>query len=381
MTVQSNNDGNRIASKSRPEALAQVMQITPYKGGEAKIPGVAAPIKLSSNENPLGASPHAIAAFMAASQHLAIYPDGAALALREAIGRQHGLDPDRIICGAGSDEIFQLLGRAFLAQGDEIVQSQHGFLVYQLVAQAAGARTIFAPETDLCADVDAILACVTEATKIIFLANPNNPTGSMLARGEVERLHRQLRPDILLVLDAAYVEYVDDADFDDGTELARQFDNVLMTRTFSKAYGLAALRLGWGYGAPHLIDAINRVRGPFNVSAPAMLAGIAALDDQAFVARSRAHNNAELKRLLPQITQYGFRTVPSVGNFFLVDFGTPQASQNADQFFRQRGLIFRALQAYGLGRYLRISIGTKSNNDLILRAFAELADVRLPGAV
>lgn len=357
-----------------PMPLAQILAITPYKGGEAAIPGIAHPVKLSSNENPLGASPAAQAAFMAASGNLAIYPDGGAAELRRAIGVAHGLAPDRIICGSGSDEIFQMLARAFLAPGDEIIQSKHGFLVYRLVAQAAGAVTLSAPEQNLRADVDALLALVGPRTKILFLANPNNPTGSFLGAGAIARLHAGLPPHVLLVLDEAYAEYVTAADYQSGLALAAGHENIVVTRTFSKIYGLAALRLGWAFGPAAVIDALNRVRGPFNVSAPAMAAGIAALADQEFVAKSRKHNAAELARLAAGISGHGFAVAPSAGNFLLVDFGSPDRAESADAHFRSHGLIFRAMGAYGLSHCLRISVGSFEADSEVLAAFAALAE-------
>lgn len=369
-----------------PAPLAQILAITPYKGGEAAIPGIAHPIKLSSNENPLGASPAAQAAFVAAAGKLAIYPDGGAFELRHAIGQAHGLAPERIICGSGSDEIFQMLARAFLAPGDEIIQSMHGFLVYRLVAQAAGAVTLSAPEQHLCADVDALLSLVSPRTKILFLANPNNPTGSFLGAGEIARLHAGLPGNVLLVLDEAYAEYViavgaeagdnGSGDYESGLKRAADHENVLVTRTFSKIYGLASLRLGWAFGPASVIDALNRVRGPFNVSAPAMAAGIAALGDSEFVARSRAHNATERARLAAGIAGCGFRVAPSVANFLLADFGSADGAAAADLHFRSRGLIFRAMGAYGLAQWLRISVGTIAANDAVLAGFAALAAVR-----
>ena len=246
-----------------PKALPNILEITPYKGGQ-KLVGAH---KLSSNENPLGCSPAAQAAVIEAAKHMELYPDGSAGALRDAIGAKYGIEPDRVVCGAGSDEIFQLLGRAYLRPGDNIVQSQHGFLVYRLIAQQAGAETRSAPETDLTTNVDAMLEQVDQNTKIVFLANPNNPTGSYIPYSEVKRLHAALPENVLLVLDGAYAEYVRKNDYSSGMELAGEMANVLVTRTFSKIHGLAALRLGWAYGPASVVDALNRTRGPFNVSA------------------------------------------------------------------------------------------------------------------
>ena len=352
-----------------PVALPQILEITPYKGGD-KVPGAH---KLSSNENPLGCSPAARAAAIAAADQMQIYPDGAAKKLRHALGAKYGIDAERIVCGSGSDEIFQLLGRAYLQPGDEIIQSEHAFLVYRLVAQQSGAVTIDAPEKNLTTDVDAILERVTPNTKIVFIANPNNPTGSYIPYEEVKRLHAGLRDDILLVLDGAYAEYVRKNDYSSGMELAGEAPNVLMTRTFSKIHGLAALRLGWAYGPASVIDALNRTRGPFNVNALALEAGVAALNDDAFMAASADHNEAELARVETALQAAGLQTYPSVGNFILIRFASEAQAEQADAFLRERGLIIRGMKAYRLPDCLRLSIGTKAQNDAVIAAFEDFA--------
>lgn len=356
-----------------PKPLPGILDIEPYKGGESVLPGFSGkPIKLASNENPLGASKAALKAFTDAATTSHLYPDGSAAALRRAIADRYGLDPERIVCGAGSDEIFQLLGRAYLSPGDEIVQSQYAFLVYRLVAQAAGATVKSAPDRDLTVDVDAMLAAVTPKTKIVFLANPNNPTGTYLPFEEVRRLHAGLREDVLLVLDAAYAEYVRRNDYEAGVALVSEFDNVLMTRTFSKIHGLAALRLGWAYGPAHVIDVLNRVRGPFNVSAAAQKAGIAAIEDGAFVDAAIDHNTRELERVSAALEGLGYKVTPSVGNFLLAHFAPGQA-QAADAFLRSRGLIVRMVAGYGLPNALRITIGATAENDAFLAAITDFA--------
>lgn len=349
-----------------PKALPNILEITPYKGGQ-KLVGAH---KLSSNENPLGCSPAAQAAVVEAAKHMELYPDGSAAALRDAIGAKYGIDADRIVCGAGSDEIFQLLGRAYLRPGDNIVQSQHGFLVYRLIAQQAGAETRSAPEKNLTADVDAMLERVDANTKIVFLANPNNPTGSYIPYSEVKRLHENLPENVLLVLDAAYAEYVRNNDYSAGMEMAGEQANVLMTRTFSKIHGLAALRLGWAYGPEAVIDAIHRTRGPFNVSAVAQAAGIAAINDDAFQAASADHNTSELTRVRDAVEKTGFKTFPSVGNFVLIDFPKEagRTSAEADAYLRSRGIVIRNVDVYGLPTCLRASIGTKQQNDDMIEA-------------
>lgn len=354
-----------------PQPLPSILDIVPYKGGESSEDGW----KLSSNENPLGASPAAIEALNEAAKSLERYPDGGATELRQALAGKYGLDAERIICGAGSDEILQLLGRAYLRPGDEVIQTAHAFLVYRLVAQQAGAIMINVAEKDFTADVDAILAAVTEKTRIVFLANPNNPTGSYLPFDEVKRLHAGLPDRVLLVIDAAYAEYVRRNDYDAGTALAGETPNVIMTRTFSKIYGLAALRLGWAYGPASVIDALHRVRGPFNVSAPAQAAGVAALADERFVNTSYEHNAAELERVSAGVTALGYEIIPSVGNFLMIRFPTVPGKDKAaaDAFLRARGIVIRDVTAYGLPEFLRLSFGTvEANNDVLaaLEAFA-----------
>jgi histidinol-phosphate aminotransferase len=350
--------------------LPGILDIVPYKGGEAGVAGFAKPWKLSSNENPMGCSPAASRAFVEAASDLSIYPDGAHNDLRQALAARYGLDVGRIMCGNGSDEIFQLLGRAFLDQGDEVIQSAHGFLVYRLTAQQAGAICISAPETDLTTNVDALLACVTDKTKIVFLANPNNPTGTYLPFETIKRLHAGLPPHVLLVLDGAYAEYVRTNDYSSGLELAAEASNVLMTRTFSKIHGLASARVGWCYGPQVVIDALNRVRGPFNIGGPALAAAKAAVLDQDFAERSADHNSQWLMWMSAEISSLGLKVTPSVGNFVLVEFPTTagKTAADADAFLRARGLIVRGVGAYGLSGHLRISIGLEEPNRLVIDA-------------
>src|ERR1044071_7041955 len=275
---------------NRPQPRPGVLEIAPYVPGKSSAPGVSKVFKLSSNETPLGPSANAIAAYRTAGEHLEDYPDGSAAALRDAIGTAFGLDPDRIICGAGSDDLLNLLARAYLTDGDEAIYTRHGFVVYPIATMGTGAKAVAAPENDFTADVDAILKAVTPKTKIVFLANPNNPTGTYVPFDEVKRLQRALPPHVLLVIDAAYSEYVERNDYESGIELVATSENVVMCRTFSKIHGLAGLRLGWMYGPAHIVDAVNRIRGPFNVNLPAIAAGIAAIEDTAHQDVSRAHN-------------------------------------------------------------------------------------------
>ena len=358
---------------NRPQPRPGVLTIDPYVPGKSSAPGVAKVFKLSSNETPLGPSADAIAAYRTAGEHLEDYPDGSASALRDAIGAAFGLDPDRIVCGAGSDDLLNLLARAFLKDGDEAIYTTHGFLVYPIATMGTGAKAIAAPEKDFTANVDAILNAVTPKTKMVFLANPNNPTGTYVPFDEVKRLQKGLPGNVLLVLDAAYAEYVQRNDYESGIELVATTDNVVMTRTFSKIYGLAALRLGWMYGPAHVVDAVNRIRGPFNVNGPAIAAGIAAIRDTAHVDRARAHNARWLSWLADEIGKLGFLVTPSAANFVLIHFPETKGrtARDADAFLTKRGLILRQVSAYKLPNALRMSVGTEEANRLVVQALKE----------
>jgi len=357
----------------RPQPRPGVLDISPYVPGKSQAPGAAKVFKLSSNETPLGPSPKAIAAYHAVAEHLQDYPEGSSADLRDAIGRAFGLDPDRIVCGAGSDDILNLLARAYLADGDEAIHTTHGFLVYPIATLGAGAKPIVAPEKNFTADVDAILKLVTPRTKLVFLANPNNPTGTYLPFDEVRRLHRGLPPHVLFVIDAAYAEYVRRNDYEAGIELVATSDNVVMTRTFSKIYGLAGMRLGWMYGPAHVVDAINRVRGPFNVNIAVQRAGIAAIEDAAHLERSREHNSRWLSWLMEEIPKTGLKITPSVANFVLIHFPDTQGrtAKDADAFLTKRGLILRYVAAYKLPNALRLTVGSEEANRLVVKALAE----------
>ena len=287
--------------------------------------------------------------------------------------RSSGSIPARIVCGAGSDDLLNLLARAYLKDGDEAIHATHGFLVYPIATLAAGAKPVVAPETNYTVNVDAMLKAVTPKTKIVFLANPNNPTGTYIPFDEVKRLHKGLPPHVLLVLDAAYAEYVQRNDYESGIELVATSENVVMCRTFSKIYGLAALRLGWMYGPAHVVDAINRIRGPFNVNAPAIAAGIAAIRDTAHVERSRAHNTRWLAWLTEEIGKLGLEVTPSVANFVLIHFPREpgRTAKEADAFLTKRGLILRQVAGYKLPNALRMSVGTEEANRLMVKALAE----------
>ena len=352
-----------------------ILEIEPYVGGKASADDVARVIKLSANESALGPSPRAVTAVQAVAADLHRYPEGAARALREAIGQRFGLDPARIVCGAGSDELIQLLTRAYAGPGDEILYSAHGFLMYKLCALGVGALPVAAPERALVVDVDALLARVTSRTRMVFIANPNNPTGSYLDVERLERLHAGLPEDVLLVIDAAYAEFVQRNDYPRGLELVDRADNVVMTRTFSKLFALAALRLGWLYGPPAIVDVLHRIRGPFNVSTPAQVGGIAALEDLDHQERSRAHNDRWLPWLAEQITALGLQVHPSVANFVLVEFGHGggRISATASAWLERRGILARPMVAYGLPQCLRISVGLEDENRSVVEALRELA--------
>jgi histidinol-phosphate aminotransferase len=357
----------------RPRPRPGVLDIEAYVPGRSEAPGVERVFKLSSNESPLGPSQKAIAAYRAVANQLQDYPDGSAADLREAIGRAFGLDPARIVCGAGSDDLLNLLARAYLRDGDEAIHTTHGFLVYPIATLGAGAKPVVAAEKDYTADVDAILAAVTPRTKLVFLANPNNPTGTYVPFDEVKRLHAGLPGDVLLVLDAAYAEYVRRNDYESGIELVATSDNVVMCRTFSKIHGLAGLRLGWLYGPAHIVDALNRIRGPFNVNLPSIAAGVAAIEDSAHVEMSREHNTRWLGWLMEEIGKLGLAVTPSAANFVLIHFPEQQGrrAKDADAFLTARGLILRQVGAYKLPNALRMSVGTEEANRLVVSALAE----------
>lgn len=358
---------------TRPAPRASVMQIEAYVPGKSAASGVAKVHKLSSNETPLGPSPRAIEAIKGSLESLALYPDGSATKLREAIAAKYGLDPDRIICGAGSDELLSLITHAYVGPGDEAIYTAHGFLVYRIAILAAGGTPVVADEKDYRADVDAILAKVTPRTKMVFLANPNNPTGTYLPFDEVKRLHAGLPPHVLLVLDAAYAEYVRRNDYASGLELVATAENVVMTRTFSKIYGLANLRLGWMVGPAPVIDALNRIRGPFNVNGLAIAAGVAAVQDEAHLAQAVAHNERWLAWLSREIEALGLKVTPSVGNFLLVHFPAEagRTARDADAFLSSRGLILRRVDAYGLPHALRLTVGDEEANQSVVSALRE----------
>lgn len=348
----------------RPDPQPGILNIKPYIGGNSSIPGVQKIIKLASNENALGASEKAKQAYINAAEKLFRYPDGSSEALRVAIASHHNLDANRIICGAGSDEILAFIMQAFVGVGDEIIYSQYGFLMYPIGAYSVGATPIAAQEDHYHTSVDNILNTVTSKTKAVFIANPNNPTGTYIGKDEILRLRKGLRDDIILVLDAAYAEYIEQDDYTAGADIVDMGENTIMTRTFSKIYGLPSLRLGWGYFPEYLADIINRIRGPFNVSMPAQYAGIAALDDMEFTKKSKIHNDIWMEILSKKITEMGYEIIPSYCNFLLVKF--PDA-EKMDAHLQKNGIIVRNMKSYNLPEFLRITIGNEEENKKLLQ--------------
>jgi histidinol-phosphate aminotransferase len=366
-------EADPMSRQTGPVPGPGILDIASYIGGESKAEGVARPIRLASNESALGPSPKAIAAYRELAGDIHRYPDGSAAELRAALGRYHGLDPERIVCGAGSDELIGLLLRCYAGPGSEVLYSRHGFLMYPIGAQSVGATPVAVPEKALTADVDAILAQVTDRTRIVFIANPNNPTGTYLSAEELARLHAGLPPNVVLAIDAAYAEFVNRNDYEPGIGLVNRAENVVTLRTFSKIYALAGLRLGWAYCPPAIADVLNRVRGPFNVTAPALAAGVAAVEDVGALARARAHNDRWLPWLSERLAALGLLLTPSVANFVLPQF-PDDPRHNADAafaFLQSRGILTRKMGGYGLPRHLRITIGTGEEMETVFAAITE----------
>jgi len=336
-----------------------ILEIAPYQGGQASIQGMRDVVKLSSNENPFGPSEAAIEAFRRAAFELHRYPSTDHAALRGAIADVHGLDAERIICGVGSDEIIHFLCQCYAGQGDEVIHTEHGFAMYRISALAAGATPVEVPEKDRVTDVDAILAACTKRTKIVFIANPNNPTGTMIGTQEVARLAEKLPKQTLLVLDGAYAEYVDH--YDGGAALVAARENVVMTRTFSKLYGLGGLRVGWGYGPQAIIDVLNRVRGPFNLSTAALAAAEAAVRDRAWAEKCRADNARLRVWLAGALAEHGVPSDVSMANFILARFADAQEAEACDDYLKSLGLIVRRVGGYNLPNCLRITVGDEAS--------------------
>lgn len=357
------------------KAHSYLNQIESYKPGKAAIEGKDVVVaKLSSNENALGSSKNAILSYEKHDKDVFRYADGGCTALRKAIARKYEVDAENIVCGAGSDEVLYLLASAYAGAGDEIIHSKHGFLMYDISARRVGARAISVAEKNLKTDVEAVIAAINNKTKIIFLANPNNPTGSYLTNDEVKKLIDKTPKDVLIVFDHAYDEFVSGvSDYPNAIKLVQENDNVVMTRTFSKIYGLASLRIGWCYSNREIADVLNKIRGPFNVGGPAQVAAKAAIEDEKFTAESLAHNNKWLKKIFAQASKYkNIKALPSVANFILFDFNSEEAAIKANEKFLENNVIVRQMGSYFLPNCLRITIGTDQENELVLKILAEL---------
>jgi histidinol-phosphate aminotransferase len=360
-----------------PRPNPWIMDIAPYVPGRSTTDDGAKAAKLSSNENPLGTSKEAAAAFAAEKVNLERYPDASAAELREAIAARYGLDPERIIYGTGSDEVLHLIAGAYAGPGDEVVFVRYGFAVYEIATRRVGAVPVIAPDADYATDVDAILACVTERTRVVFIANPNNPTGTFAARDEIARLHAALPPHVMLVIDQAYAEYLEPEDDDGGLALAISEPNVIVTRTFSKIYGLAAERIGWGYGSAEAVAAMHRIRAPFNITIAGQKAAIAALAAQGFVDHSRIHNATWRSWLAAEIGKLGnarLRVVPSKANFLLVLFEGRLTAEAAYKALMTHGYIVRWLPGQKLAHGLRISIGTEEETRGLAAALRQIVE-------
>ena len=353
-----------------PRPRAGILAVHPYVAGESTVAGQNRVIKLSSNEGAFGTPPGAQAAIRAVADEGFRYPDGGAEALREAIGRRFGLDPARIVCGAGSDELIMMLAHAYGGAGTEILISEFAFSMYAIYGQVAGSAIVVAPERNRTVDVDAMLAKVSPATRLAFIANPNNPTGTMLPQREVERLRRGLPNDVLLVADSAYAEYVDEPGYDAGAKLVDSGDNTIMLRTFSKVFGLGGARVGWCYGPVPVIDVLNRVRSPFNVNIVAQHAAIAALAEPGWVEKGREHNKRARAALTDSLRRLGLEIAESYGNFVLADFGSASRADAALAALKARGVIVRPMGSYKLGECLRITVGADEECALVVEALA-----------
>ena len=358
-----------------------ILDIHAYVPGKAKIDGIAHPVKLSSNENILGCSPKAKAAFVEASSRINLYPDGRSNVLRAAIAERHGLEPERLVFGCGTDEVFQLINQVYLEPGDNVVQGQYGFGAYAIGARACGGEVKYAPEPDYRIDVDEVLKCVDDRTRLVFIANPGNPTGTWIDAEEIGRLHAGLPPSVMLVLDGAYTEFATDPRFSDGLDLARGASNVIVTHTFSKIHGLAALRVGWAYAPIEAADAIDRIRLPFNISIAAQEAAIAALGDVEFQAQSLALVEQWRPWLVQQLGGVGLEVLPSAANFLLVHFPTTpgKTAAEAEAFLADRGYLTRGVSSYGLPEFLRFNVGLEEHNRAIIDLIAEFLQPETKG--
>lgn len=347
-----------------------ILSIDPYVPGKSKAKGDKV-IKLSSNENPLGPAPLAMEAYRKAADNIHRYPDGASIELRQALAEKYKIDSERIVCGTGSDEIITLLCKAYCREGDEVLYSQYGFLMYPIAALAAGATPVKAPEPERKTDLDAMLMAVTSKTKIIFLANPNNPTGALVTKTQLEAFHAKLPKEILLVIDSAYAEYVEENDYTDGLDMAEKFENVIALRTFSKIYGLGGLRVGWSYSSAAIADVLNRTRGVFNINLAAQAAAVAALKDSDYFEKSLRLNSEQKLWIAEKLSELGITVYPSQGNFLLFSLGRKEKAEACLDFLMERGIILRGMSAYNLGDCLRLTIGLKEDMQAVYEAMSE----------
>jgi|TARA_Y100000814_G_scaffold216138_1_gene160861 histidinol-phosphate aminotransferase len=363
---------------SSPSPLPGLKNISPYVGGDSDISGFDRVIKLASNEGAFGPSQKTIKAINSAIKDSHRYPDGDSQELREAISQKYSLELERLVCGCGSDELINLLCRTYAAPGDEIVHTAHGFAMYPIYAKTVGAVPISAPENNITACVPNIVNAITERTKLVFIANPNNPTGTYLPASQLMSLHQQIPSNVLLIIDSAYAEYVQEKDYSPGFELAKQNNNVIMLRTFSKIYGMGGIRLGWGYFPKEVADILNRVRSPFNVSFVAQAAGLAAIQDDEFVKSSQNHNHKLLKWTQEKLRSLGLIVPDSFGNFVLVRFpnsknekDNDKSAEKADAHLKSCGIIVRRLAGYGLPDALRVTIGTEEEMKSVINSITE----------
>lgn len=347
-----------------------------YVGGKSHADGVEKAVKLSSNESALGPCPMAVEAYLAEAKDLHRYPDASYHDLRAALAEKYDIEAAQIVCGIGSDEILKLACRAYLAPGDEVIFSKHSFMMYPIAATSFGGVPVEVDDTDFSTNVDNILAAITDRTRIIFLANPNNPTGTYITATEVERLWQNIPDNVLLVLDSAYADFVEEDDYQSGIELVKKSRNVLMTRTFSKLYGLAALRLGWGYACSEVATILDSIRDPFNVPSVTQVAGVAALKDVDFENKARSHNTEWLNYLRTELQAIGLDPIPSVANFILIRFPSVKrkTAENANEFLLKRGYILRWLPGQGLGDCLRLTIGTSEQNRAVIKLLKEFME-------
>ena len=353
------------------KAKSYIEKIKPYIAGKSKI-GNKDIIKLSSNENSLGSSKKAIVAYKKSSEKLFRYPDGPSLELREAIAKKYNIENRRITCGAGSDEIISLLIEAFAGEGDEIIKSEYGFLMYEISATKFGAKTLKAKEKNLKTDIDKIIKLTSNKTKIIFIANPNNPTGSYITKEEMDKLVKNTPKDVIIAMDLAYAEYLDEDNYPNIIEYVKNYENVVMMRTFSKIHGLAALRLGWCYSSQYIADSLNKVRGPFNVSMAAQKAGIAAIKDNKFIEKSKKYNQEQLNFVKNKLSKLNIEFYDSFANFILINFETAEKCQKINQYLLENNLIIRDMKSYNLPHCLRMTIGTKEENQRFIELLSSI---------